>query len=41
MAQKSTRKAIAIALIVIGVAAGIYFGLQTREGAAPAPPAAS
>ena len=41
MAQKAPSKAIAIALIVIGVAAGVYFGLLSRKGDAPAPAASA
>jgi len=37
MAQKTSSKAIPIALIVIGVAAGVYFGLLSRKGEAPTP----
>jgi len=37
MAQKAPSKAIAIALIVIGLSAGVYFGLLSRTGEAPAP----
>ncbi len=31
MAQKAPSKAIAVALIVIGVSAGVYFGLLSRK----------
>jgi sulfatase modifying factor 1 len=41
MAQKTSSKAIAIALIVIGVAAGLYFGVLTRKSDAPAPAASA
>jgi formylglycine-generating enzyme len=41
MARKSSSKAIAVALIVIGAGAGAYFGLIAREGATPAPSAAA
>jgi sulfatase modifying factor 1 len=36
MAQNPSSKAIAIALIVIGVSAGVFFGLLSRKGDAPA-----
>jgi formylglycine-generating enzyme len=41
MARKSSSKAIAVALIVIGAGAGIYFGLLAREGETPAPSVAA
>ena len=41
MAQKTSSKAIAIALIVIGVAAGLYFGFLTHKSGAPAPVASA
>jgi len=41
MAQISSSKAIAIVLIVIGVAAGLYFGVLTRQREAPAPAASA
>jgi len=41
MAQKTSSKAIAIALIVIGVAAGLYFGFLTHKSGTPAPAASA
>ncbi|HEU5468252.1 MAG TPA: SUMF1/EgtB/PvdO family nonheme iron enzyme, partial [Steroidobacteraceae bacterium] len=39
MARKPASTAVAVGLIVVGVAAGVYFGFQTRKGETPAPAA--